>query len=107
MEVAMREVVMRLGMVCALLLGGAAAGRAAVALPCAEYISSGGNDDPMFGQLIGTETRSVVVSVGTKAEPGGIGGSINGSYTVTWDVGYYQLTDGRRIAVDCRNYTWA
>jgi len=89
------------------LAGAAAAARAADALPCADYISSRINDKPVNGHLIGTETRTWTLGANTKVEPGGVGGGVQTGYTVTWDVGYYAMTDGSVIAVDCRNYTRA
>jgi len=104
----MSPVLKRAACACALLTGAIAGmGRAAEALPCADYISSGGGSAPLTGHLIGSETRTVTFHVGTKAELGGIGGSTGATYTVSWEVGYYQMSDGRRLAIDCRNYTIA
>ena len=85
--------------------GAAAAARAADALPCADYISTTINDKPLTGHLTGTETRTWTFGANTKVEPGGVGGGVQSSYTVTWEVGYYSMSDGSVIAVDCRNYT--
>jgi hypothetical protein len=92
----------------ALFLGGAAASASAIdGLGCAEYISTRFIDEPAEGQLIGTETRTWIIGANTRIEPGGVGGGVQSSYTVTWEVGYYSMSDGSVIAIDCRNYTRA
>lgn len=80
-------------------LGMLMAGSSAVAAECADHIS-GGPDNPITGTLNDTETRSYSVSI-TGKSPYISGG---GSYSVSYRVGYYQMSDGSVIVVDCRTY---
>lgn len=104
------------------LVAGAAAAHAAESyleegLGCADWISSGEYDDPMEGYLIGTSTvtESSTSGVGTSgsigggAVPGQLGGSTTDSKTVneTYEIGYYRMSDGSTIRIDCRSYTQA
>lgn len=101
----MQYVSRRAMLVCALVLGAAVGvGHAEEAVGCADYISSQIEDVPMTGILLGEEERTVSYAIGTKVEPGGIGGSLSGSYTITWTVGYYWMSDGSIKRVDCRFY---
>jgi hypothetical protein len=98
----------RLLLVGTLLAGGVAgAARAADAVGCAEYISTRINDEPAMGHLLGTETQSVTFTVSTNVSPGGVGGGTSVTRTVSYEVGYYEMSDGRLIRVDCRDYTLA
>ncbi|MCI0434081.1 MAG: hypothetical protein L0271_10675 [Gemmatimonadetes bacterium] len=72
--------------------------RAAKALPCADYISGPGPDAaPLSGWLTGTSTVTLELQV----KPGGIGTGI----TETFEVGYYRMSDGTTLRIDCRTYT--
>lgn len=84
---------------------------------CAPYISTGINDRPATGSLLGTETRTELVSeeieVSTSSSVGASSTSTGGSVkrivikqtTRTYEVGTYQMTDGTRLKVDCSDYT--
>jgi hypothetical protein len=94
--------------VAALLIGGAVGmGWAAKALPCADFISSGGGDGPLSGWLVGTSTMTYTYSFGGSVEPGGIGISGGTVVSESFEVGFYEMSDGRRLRIDCRNYTLA
>ncbi len=91
---------MRAAAVSVLLLGGVtgwASAEKALALPCADYVSTGINDEPGTGQLIGTETITYTVQV----SPGGVGATIS----TTFEVGTYLMSNGFQLRLDCRNYT--
>jgi hypothetical protein len=91
---------MRAAAVCVLLLGGVtgwASAEKALALPCADYVSTGINDEPGTGQLIGTETVTYTVQV----SPGGVGATIS----TTFEVGTYKMSNGHLLRLDCRDYT--
>ena len=96
----------RSGLFCAV-LAGALVSSAAAREECAPYISGPGSGDPLNGYLLGSETRTFSFHVGTKVEPGGIGGSMGGTYTIQWEVGYYRMSDGTTLAIDCRFYRLA
>jgi hypothetical protein len=91
---------------------GAAAGwdddRDGEAVECAGFVSSGPNDDPMQGHLIGTEEVTVTYSGGARVGVDGriIEGSVGGSYekTVEYQIGYYRI-DGKTYVIDCRDYS--
>jgi hypothetical protein len=107
------------GMGMIFLLGGAGAGYAAdsegTGLDCADYISSGANDDPLEGHLIGSEDVTVVNSttlsssgtVGGGAVPGSLGAGTSDTQvtTIEYEVGYYSMSDGSTLRIDCRTYT--
>jgi hypothetical protein len=109
------------GMGMVFLLAGASAGYAAVmeeaGLDCADYISSGAYDKPLEGHLIGTEDVTVVTSstlstsgsVGGGPVPGTLGGGTSDTQvtTVEYEVGYYKMSDGSILRIDCRTYTIA
>jgi hypothetical protein len=81
---------------------------AAKALPCSEWISTMGWDNPGTGHLTGTETRTETFTYVVSATPGGVGGSTTVTQTVTYEVGFYSFGDGTTpIGVDCRDYTLA
>lgn len=87
----------RAAMVCMMLLGvsyGAAS--AAKALPCADYVSTGLNDAPGVGHLIGTKTVTIYYDI----SPGGVGMRVS----ETFEVGTYEF-GGQTLQIDCRNYT--
>lgn len=79
-------------------------------LACAERISSRRGDRPAAGHLIGTET---ITETDTYRMGGTLGqrgtGSIDTARTRTvsrtYQVGTYEMNDGRQLKVDCRNYT--
>lgn len=89
----------RRGLAAAALMAGFAVGSAHAwdFLDCADYISTAITDDPGTGELVGTSTVTYTIAV----NPGGVGGS----YTETFQVGYYQMTDGNILRIDCRDYT--
>jgi hypothetical protein len=109
------------GMGMIFLLAGAGAGYAAdsedMALDCADYISSGEYDKPLEGHLLGTEDVTVVTSttlstsgtVGGGAVPGSLGGGTSDTQvtTVEYEVGYYKMSDGTILRIDCRTYSVA
>ena len=83
---------------------------------CATYISTGFNDAPNTGRLIGTSTVTETVtetwSLNASLQvPGKAGFSGSGSYskttttTYTYEIGYYEMKSGEIWAVDCRTYT--
>lgn len=82
-------------------------------LDCADYISSSFNDKPLSGHLIGTEdvTETKTISAGGKVsgDAGPVSGEAGVSTVITrtsvYQVGYYQMSDGRTLEIDCRNYT--
>ncbi|MGD8278974.1 MAG: hypothetical protein PVH00_13145, partial [Gemmatimonadota bacterium] len=83
---------MRAAAVCVLLLGGVAgwaSAEKAVALPCADYVSTQIWDEPDTGHLIGTETITYTLQV----SPGGVGATV----TTTFEVGTYELTNGGSV----------
>jgi hypothetical protein len=63
---------------------------------CAPYVTSSFEDGPHSGTLTGTESVTYSIS------GGGLGYS--GSYSVTYDVGYYKMEDGSMTRLDCRTY---
>jgi hypothetical protein len=86
----------------AVLLGATVSGAAArVALPCADYITTSLADGPDVGYLIGTSSRSDHIKYGGSVAVA----SAEGTSIETWEVGYYQMSNGRRLRIDCRNYT--
>jgi hypothetical protein len=102
------------------LLAGAGAGYAEgdeLALDCADYVSSGAHDEPLTGHLIGTEgvldskasSASGNAAVGGGAVPATVsaGMGLNETRSVTYEVGYYQMSDGRILRIDCRTYSVA
>jgi hypothetical protein len=109
------------GMGMIFLLAGASAGYADVidelGLDCADYISSGAYDKPLEGHLIGTEDVTVVSTstlstsgtVGGGPVPGTLGGGTSDTETTTikFEVGYYKMSDGSTLRIDCRTYTIA
>jgi len=91
---------MRAAAVSVLLLGGVtgwASAEKALALPCADYVSTGINDHPGTGQLYGTETVTYTLEV----SPGGVGATVS----TTFEVGTYKMSDGYLLRLDCRDYT--
>jgi hypothetical protein len=90
-----------------LLLGASASfAAAAVALPCADYVTTSIDDEPGAGFLIGTEVRSRRAEYTTLVGPGGVGFSIVGGETTTYEVGTYDF-GGYRIEIDCSDYSRA
>jgi hypothetical protein len=73
--------------------------------PCAEFITTGFDDEPDAGELLGSETRREHWGGGARIEPGGVGGSYNGGREREYEVGYYRMGSGRIIEIDCRTYT--
>lgn len=87
-------------------IGGAAMPAAgADALPCAEYISTGINDEPGVYQLTGTETRTETITYTIQATPGGVGSSTTVTKTSTYEIGVYSAPGEESIEIDCRDYT--
>ena len=88
--------------IAALLLGAAVTGVAgAKALPCADYITTSIGDAPDAGFLVGTSTRTNEVRA-----DGDILVVKGGATEIeTWEVGYYEMSDGSRIRIDCRDYS--
>jgi hypothetical protein len=104
------------GMGMIFLLAGAGAGYADdMGLDCADYISSGAYDEPLEGQLIGSEDVTVVTSttlstsgtVGGGAVPASLGGGTSDTQvtTIEYEVGYYRMSDGSTLRIDCRTYS--
>jgi hypothetical protein len=103
------------------LLGGAVAAFADVMeeglLECADYISSGEYDAPLEGHLIGTAlvtettetTTSTSAGVGGGPVPANAGATTEETTTVTeqYYVGYYSMSDGTTLRIDCRTYEYA
>jgi hypothetical protein len=93
---------------CVLLLGATASfAAAAKALPCADFLTTGSDDAPGEGMLLGSETISEGINTTISGAPGGVGGSATGTKTVTYEVGYYRFADGSVHRIDCRDYTFA
>jgi len=90
--------VKRVVAVCALLLGSAAGWAAAAeALPCADWVSTGINDAPGVGHLIGSETLETTAEINL--------GWFKGTVKTTYEVGTYEFGDGFQLKIDCRDYT--
>jgi len=76
-------------------------------IPCASYITSGEDDEPIEGFLIGTEDVTLTTSGGgslgadVKVVELRTGGEV--VKTVEYEVGYYQV-DGDVYVIDCRSY---
>jgi hypothetical protein len=88
-----------------LLAGTAAQGWAMMALPCADMISSGLNDQPITGYLWGTASASETRSGTVSGSPGGVGVSGTKTVTITYEIGTYLMDDGSFVELDCRTYT--
>jgi len=81
---------------------------------CAPYISTGINDPPGVGTLIGTETRTEVVRETIEIVVSGSGSGASGSVkrtitretTRSYQVGTYLMSDGSRVRVDCSTYRY-
>ena len=69
-------------------------------LDCANYISGSLEGGPVNGHLLGEQLVTEEFSFGVDA---GLDAGLRG--TVQYKVGTYELSDGRRIKVDCRTYT--
>jgi hypothetical protein len=65
--------------------------------PCAEYITSGLNDAPQMGSLIGSETVTRSGSIILRW--------LGFTVSETFEVGTYQMGDGSRQTFNCSNYT--
>ena len=76
-------------------------GAAGVAAECAAYISSGGPEGGSSGELLGEQRVTASLSAGADYA----WANLDGSYTVSYSVGFYKMNDGSIIAVDCRTYT--
>jgi len=90
---------MRAAAVSMLLLGavtGWASAEKAAALPCADYLSSGINDTPAVGELVGTSTvtRQWEVSIA----------GITYQISETFEVGVYDF-GGYQLQFNCKDYT--
>ena len=78
---------------------------------CADYISSGGGEEPLTGQLIGQRTVSVTTSSSftgsaNKSILGG-GFSYQRTRTITYTVGIYRMSDGSTKEIRCDTYQYA
>lgn len=77
-------------------------------IPCAEHISSGEDDEPLVGNLVGTSDITVTVKSGgsISADIDFIEGSAGGevSRTIEYQIGFYLTGDGEMLAIDCRTY---
>ena len=75
---------------------------------CADYISSGGGDEPLSGTLVGQQTRTLTTQQsfsGTYGTPVVRGTyTYNRSFSTTYNVGTYQMSDGSTITVRCDTY---
>jgi hypothetical protein len=94
-----------------MLLGLFALAPVKVLAACADYISSGDGDQPLTGRLIGQ--RTVAVS-STQQITGTFNTRLSGgSYqyqrtvTTTYEVGFYEMSDGTTRMVRCDSYTLA
>ncbi|MCY3598373.1 MAG: hypothetical protein OXN85_00150 [Gemmatimonadetes bacterium] len=77
---------------------------AAAQSECAEYVS-GGPRKPASGTLVGSQR--VTLSFGGNAGVGGkvLSGGINGSITVSFNVGVYRMHDDNHLSLRCDDYT--
>ena len=79
------------------------------AIACADYITSAADDAPMTGSLIGekTVTTSTTSTTGFTWSWLNFGGVFNGSSTTTesYQVGYYQMSNGTVQTIRCDGYT--
>ena len=78
---------------------------------CADYISSGAGDQPLTGRLIGSRT---VTQSTSQTFSGSISMKLTGgnyqyqtSTTTTYEVGYYEMSNGEVKAIRCDSYTFA
>jgi hypothetical protein len=98
----MKDASSRFLAVAALLLGAAVTGVAgAKALPCADYITTAFGDAPDAGFLVGTSTRTNE----TRADGDILFVKGGATEVETWEVGYYEMSNGSRIRIDCRDYS--
>jgi hypothetical protein len=83
----------------------------AASINCADYITSGADDVPMTGYLIGERTQTTSTTTGSSLSFSwswlNFGGAFNGSSTVTesYSVGTYMMADGWTQTIRCDNYT--
>ena len=64
---------------------------------CANYVTTSINDEPDMGTLLGSQTVTEEIAV----QPNGVGAR----GTITYEVGYYRMSSGETIQIDCRDYT--
>ena len=83
----------RTALAVAVISAGSAAGAAA---DCAPYITSGADDEPMSGSLVGSKRVTATIS----------GGAFGwrGTYAESYDVGVYRMADGSTIELTCHDY---
>lgn len=83
--------------VSALLMGGVTGwASGARAVPCAEWLSSGGGGEPMVGHLTGTSTITVEWTLSVAG--------ITYHLKEEFEVGTYDFGNGERMRIDCRTY---
>lgn len=77
---------------------------AAAQSECGEYIS-GGRSNPASGRLVGSQR--ITLTFGGNAGVGGkvLSGGINGSITVSFNVGVYRMHGGDYLRLRCDDYT--
>ena len=77
-------------------------GAGSVAADCAPFISGGGPDGPGFdGVLIGEQDVTVSLGGGAKY----LWMTLDGSYSVSFSIGYYRINGDEIWQLDCRTYT--
>ena len=72
---------------------------------CVQFISSGGDDAPKTGYLVGDYQQTTTKTFSWSYT--NFGGTFGGSSTITqsYTVGIYQMSDGSRQTLRCDNYT--
>jgi hypothetical protein len=104
----MQNLLRRAFALCAFLLGAAVSFAAAdEILECADYITTAIDDEADVGHLIGSSELSEEVNGDLSLKPQGIGASSGMRRTETYQVGVYEMSNGSRIRIDCRDYTVA
>ena len=78
-------------------------------LGCAQFITSARRDAPRSGYLVGgetiTETREHKLGGRLGTREVSLDPVIGETVSRTYSVGIYQMADGRRLKLDCRDYT--
>ena len=80
-----------------MVLGLMAVSAGAVRADCAQFVTSGAGDQPMNGYLIGTKTVSGSI--------GGRGVGLLATYTESYEVGLYRMSDGSTAVLSCFDYS--
>ena len=78
-------------------------------LGCAQFITSARRDGPRSGHLIGDEviekTREYKLGGRLGTREVSLDPVIGETVSRTYSVGIYQMADGRRLKLDCRDYS--